>query len=63
MATYLQGRKIAAVQDYERPSLEVVLLIRKLRWLGMEAEAEQVQQDLREVTPTGGVITAAGETD
>jgi hypothetical protein len=60
MVTYLQGRKIAAD---ERPSPKVVLLIRKLRWLGMETEAEQVLQDLREDTPTGGVITAAGETD
>jgi hypothetical protein len=37
--TYLQGRKITAAHDYERPSAEVLHLIRKLRWIGMEEEA------------------------
>ena len=41
--TYLKGRKIAAAQDYERPSMEALRLIRKLRWIGMEEEAERVQ--------------------
>ncbi len=63
MDTYLQGRKITAAQDYERPSVEVLHLIRKLRWMGMEEEAEHVQMKLRETTPIGSVVTAERETD
>ena len=63
MNTYLQGRKITATQDYERPSVEALHLICKLRWIGMEEEAEQVEMQLHETTLAGGVITAAYETD
>ena len=48
--TYLQGRKITAAHDHERPSVEVLHLIRKLRWIGMEEEAEQVEMQLHETT-------------
>ena len=61
--TYLQGRKITAAQDQERPSVEVLHLIRQLRWIGMEEEAERVQIQLHETTQVGGVITAGHETD
>ena len=61
--TYLQGRKVSTVQDDGRPSVEVLHLIRKLRWMGMEEEAEQLQMKLRDATPTGSVITTARETD
>ena len=61
--TYLQGRKITAAHDRERPSVEVLHPIRKLRWIGMEEEAEQVEMQLHETTLAGGVITAAYETD
>ena len=40
MNIYLQGRKITTAQDHQRPSVEVLHLIRKLRWIGMEEEAE-----------------------
>ena len=40
--TYLQGRKVTAAQDYGWPSVEVLHLIRKLRWMGLEEEAEQL---------------------
>ena len=63
MDTYLQGRKIIVAQDYERPSVEILHLIRKLRWIGMEEEAERVETQLHEATLAGGVITAAHETD
>ena len=52
-----------AAQDYERPSVEVLHLIRKLRWIGMEEEAERVEMKLRETTLAGSIITAAHETD
>jgi hypothetical protein len=61
--SYLQGRKVTAAQEYGRPSVEVLHLIRKLRWMGMEEEAEQVQMKLRDTTPAGGVITVARDTD
>ena len=63
MNTYLQGRKITAAQAYERPSVEVLHLIRKLRWIGMEEEAERAEMQLRETALAGGVITATHETD
>ena len=60
---YLQDRKITAPHDYERPSVEVLHLIRKLRWIGMEEEAERVETQLHETTLAGGVITAVHETE
>ena len=38
---YLQGRKIAMEQS--RLPVEILHLIRKLRWIGMEKEAEKLQ--------------------
>ena len=43
--------------------VEVLHLIRKLRWMGMEEEAEQLQMKLCDATPIGSVITTARETD
>lgn len=64
MNTCLQGRKILAAQDRcERPSAETLHLIRKLRWVGMEKEAEQLQMKIQEAAPTGSVITVVCETD
>lgn len=62
MNTYLQGRKMTAAHDWERPSADA-LLIRKLRWIGMEEEAERAETQLHETTLAGGAITAAHETD
>ena len=61
--TYLQGRKITAAHDHERPSVEVLHLIRKLRWIGMEEEAELAEMQLRETALAGGVMTATHEID
>lgn len=63
MDTYLKGRKVTAAQDHARPSVEDLRLICKLRWMGMEEEAAQVQMKLRDTMPTGGVIITAHETD
>ena len=63
MTTYLQGRKITTPQDHKRPSVEALDLIRKLRWIGMEEEAERVEMQLRETTLAGSVIAAVHETD
>lgn len=61
--TYLQGRKITIEHDGRIPPIEIVRLIRKLRWIGMDDEAEQLQMKMREGSPIGGVITVAHETD
>ena len=63
MDTYLQGRKVPAVDGYERPSMEILHLICKLRWMGMEDEAEKVQLKLQNATPINGIIAATHETD
>jgi hypothetical protein len=41
--TYLQGRKITIDQDRQPPPVEILHLIHKLRWMGLEEEAEQLQ--------------------
>ncbi len=50
--TYLQGRNV-----------EILHLIHKLRWMGLEEEAEQLQTKLRETTPAGPIVTTARDTD
>lgn len=61
--SYLQGRKIAIEHNGRLPPIEIVHLIRKLRWIGMDDEVEQLQMKMQEATPIGGVITVAHETD
>ena len=63
MHTYLQGRKIPGDQNRQRPPGEILHLIRKLRWLGMDEEAEDLHAKLQETAPTGGVFTVTRETD
>jgi len=64
MSTYLHGRLIAVAQDcFECPSVEALHRIRKLRWIGMAEEAEQLQMKIQETAPTGGVIIGTRETD
>jgi hypothetical protein len=48
-----------------RTSNELVKLIRKLRWMGMEEEAERAQDELIKchVPATDSVIAASRETD
>ena len=62
MNTYLQGRKTTSEQD-KPPPPETLRLIRKLRWIGMEEEAEQLQMEMQHSAATGGVITVVCETD
>jgi hypothetical protein len=63
MSTYLHGRLIVSQDCFERPSVEALHRIRKLRWIGMDEEAEQLQMNIQEAAPTGGVITSMRETD
>jgi hypothetical protein len=47
----------------QRTSDELTTLIRKLRWMGFDKEAERTQRMLSKVMPAGGVLTASHETD
>ncbi len=49
----------------QRGSNELVKLIRKLRWIGMEEEAERLQAELteRHTTAADSVVAMSGETD
>ena len=46
-----------------RNSDELIKLVRKLRWMGFETEAERIQRKLTEIIPLGGALTAPHETD
>ncbi len=47
----------------ERTSTELVKLVKKLRWIGMEEEAEQVQIVLRAVDPAATLLAGPWDTD
>jgi hypothetical protein len=49
----------------QRTANELVKLIRKLRWMGLEREAEMTEDQLvlRKVQATDSVIAASRETD
>ena len=48
-----------------RTSNELVKLIRKLRWMGMDEEAKKLQNELtrRRATLVDSVLATSGETD
>jgi hypothetical protein len=47
----------------QRASSELVKLIRKLRWIGMEREAERLQTVLRRTPAADSVLAAPHDTD
>jgi hypothetical protein len=53
------------VHPDERTSCELVTLIRKLRWIGMETEAGQLQTVLRTIPPDrrASLLAAPHSTD
>jgi hypothetical protein len=51
------------VSAEQRTSGELLKLARKLRWIGMDKEADQMQSTLRMVEFAGGVLSAHRETD
>ncbi len=53
------------VSAEQRASNELVKLIRKLRWMGMEKEAvgAEMQLALRRVPPADGVLAGPHDTD
>jgi hypothetical protein len=59
MATYVKGRRVPAARIDDQPSAEALQIIRKLRWLGMEEEADEAQSGSRYMA----AITLPPETD
>jgi predicted solute-binding protein len=61
----LKQQKPSAVSAEQRTSNELVKLIRKLRWMGMEEEAERVQTELAQcdVRRADSVLRTSHETD
>ena len=51
------------VSEEQRASNELIKLIRKLRWIGMEGEAERLAVTLAESARTDSVIGEPRETD
>jgi hypothetical protein len=51
------------VSTEQRRSSELVKLVRKLRWMGMEADAERVETTLCGLSPADSVLAAPRETD
>jgi hypothetical protein len=47
----------------QRTSNELVKLIRKLRWIGMEAESRQMQVVLQRVYPAATLLSGPFDTD
>ena len=44
-------------------SSEIVKLIHKLRWVGLEEKAEQLEKELEQVPATDTVLAVQSETD
>jgi hypothetical protein len=67
MATTIE--RLRASQDSGEPtttlrgSNELVKLIRKLRWIGLDDEAEPLQAELTRRAATDSVVAMSGETD
>ncbi|MFZ0424663.1 MAG: hypothetical protein WAL80_17445 [Xanthobacteraceae bacterium] len=65
MAMAFDQQKSVPVSEPENSSSELVKLIRKLRWIGMDEEAERLQQKLalRRTGLDDTVLARSGETD
>jgi hypothetical protein len=42
---------------------EIVMLIRKLRWAGLEDKAEQLEKELEQSAVTDGIVPIQNDTD
>ncbi len=51
------------VKQTATPSSEMVKLIRKLRWVGLEEKAEQLEKELEKCAVTDRVVPIQDETD
>jgi hypothetical protein len=63
MSNSSHNGKINTEQVYRRPPAEIIRLLGKLRWIGMDDEAEELQAKTQESGVIGGVLTLPRETD
>ena len=63
MADFLDAPHRADVPVEERSSIDLVKLVNKLRWIGMEQEAARVQKILRRVDSSATLCAGPWETD
>jgi hypothetical protein len=63
MNTNLAFKKQPSAPTDEKVSNELVKQIRKLRWIGMDGEAEILQITLRDIQAADVVLGTAAETD
>lgn len=65
METLLEQQQPPDTSTVHRASNELVKLIRKLRWIGMEEEAHGLQKELtrRRATAADSVLATPSETD
>jgi hypothetical protein len=63
MKDSLDIKKRPDVSAEQRISGELLKLVKKLRWIGMEDEADRMQSALRMVEQAGRMLSAHRETD
>jgi len=63
MENLMQTQEPPDVSAEQRASNGIIKLIRKLRWIGMEGEAERLQIALAETSRLNSVIDEPRETD
>jgi len=65
MLQHQSSQDRSAQQQETRGANETIKLIRKLRWIGMEEEAQKLQRELseREDTAADSVVATPRETD
>jgi hypothetical protein len=57
------SQTVPDVSASDQASTELIKRIRKLRWIGMEQEAQRAQTALCRIMPTGSVLTVPRDTD
>ena len=63
LQTQYQIKDLPDVSADQRASNETIKLIRKLRWMGMEGEAERLRNALNGVPQADSVVAEPRETD
>ena len=63
METLTQTQELPDVSAEQRASNEMLKLIRKLRWIGMEGEAQRLQITLAHTARMNSVVFEPRETD
>ncbi len=65
MLQHRPSQNLSAQQQETRGANETIKLIRKLRWIGMEEEAQKLQRELseREDAAADSVVATPRETD